>query len=53
MKNEKGVPMFKRILLKARSLTRTKQGAEVDFWQKEIKKYQKWFAGELSPLYKT
>ena len=48
-----GVAMLKKILLKARSLTRNKQGAELDFWRKEIKKYQKWFAGELSPLYKT
>ncbi len=38
---------------KARSLTRTKQDVELAFWRQERKRYQKWFAGELSPLYNT
>jgi SAM-dependent methyltransferase len=30
-----------------------KQLAELQFWRNEIKQYEKWFRGELSPLYKT
>lgn len=45
--------MLKRILKKAIYFNLTKQDAELAFWRKEIKRYEKWFAGELSPLYKT
>jgi SAM-dependent methyltransferase len=31
----------------------SKQDAELIFWQNEIQRYQKWFSGELSPLYTT
>jgi SAM-dependent methyltransferase len=30
-----------------------KRAAELQFWRNEIKQYEKWFRGELSPLYKT
>jgi SAM-dependent methyltransferase len=30
-----------------------KQAAELEFWRQEIERYQQWYRGELSPLYKT
>lgn len=30
-----------------------KRAAELQFWRKEIERYEKWFRGELSPLYRT
>ena len=45
--------MLKKILREAINLTRSKQDAEIAFWRNEIKRYQKWFKGDLSPLYKT
>lgn len=33
--------------------TQRKRAAELRFWRKEIERYQQWFRGELSPLYKT
>src|SRR4029077_13516697 len=45
--------MLNRLKKKQISTSRTKQDAELDFWRKEIVRYQNWFAGELSVLYKT
>lgn len=33
--------------------TQCKRAAELDFWRKEITRYQQWFRGELPLLYKT
>lgn len=45
--------MLEKIIKKVVEFTGSKQDAELFFWREEIKKYQKWFAGELSPLYET
>ena len=31
----------------------SKQDAEINFWRREIHRYQQWYSGELSPLYKS
>ena len=45
--------MLIRLLKKVIMPRISKQAAELEFWQKEIEVYKKWFTGELSLLYRT
>jgi len=38
---------------KLRELFQSKQAAEIDFWCREIERYEEWFSGELPMLYQT
>lgn len=46
--------MIKKLLrIQKNSNFRTKQAAELEFWKDQIDKYQEWYCGKISDLYKT